>query len=133
AINRFLGFRDQISLAVLAESARWGDAKRSSPLKVSDWQSAINGVVSNFFPGRRNTIISQLRSRTLYPSIEAPVFSQHGGTVPAGYHATISGPGGATIYYTVDGSDPMAAGATTYSGPIPINEVQVTLKARANT
>ena len=54
-------------------------------------------------------------------------FNQPGGAVTNGTSVTLSGPPGATIYYTLDGTDPRlpggsnAPGASIYSGPITIN------------
>ena len=131
AIARWRDLRDQLSTAILAESARWGDAKSGSPRTVANWNSAIAGVETGFFATRRATLISQLRSRSLFPSFDAPAFSQHGGLAPSGSSLSITAPAGTTIYYTLNGTDPLSAGAATYSGPIPLNGVQVTVKARA--
>ncbi|MHC4745535.1 MAG: lamin tail domain-containing protein, partial [Planctomycetota bacterium] len=73
----------------------------------------MNNEINNFFPGRADTIIGQLkvtklRSGTvapLYPGVNPPTVSHSGGEVPAGYSLTMSTSGG-TIYYTTDGSDP---------------------------
>lgn len=70
----------------------------------------------------------------LWPATAAPVFSQHGGAVTAGYSLTISNPGGSgTVYYTLDGRDPRLEGGTAqgsvYSGPI-ILQYATTVKAR---
>jgi hypothetical protein len=56
--------------------------------------------------------------------LAAPSLSPASGHYPDGVTVTLSGPPGATIYYTLDGSDPrapggaVAAGARVYSGPI---------------
>jgi|GEM_PF-2428609 len=78
---------------------------------------------------------------TFWPETEPPVFAPHGGTMAAGGTVTMTGsignvPGGVTIYYTNDGSDPRLAGgavnpaAVTYSAPVALNQI-ITLKARA--
>ena len=61
--------------------------------------------------------------------VTAPTFSPAAGAVPAGTQVTISGPEGATIYYTTDDSDPSDA-STKYTAPVVINEA-CTLKAIA--
>ncbi len=61
--------------------------------------------------------------KTYYPSIDPPVFSQHGGDVTPPFSLLLSNPNGSgAIRYTLDGSDPADGGATTYSGSIPIDE-----------
>ena len=70
----------------------------------------------------------------LWPTTKAPVLSQHGGTVVAGYRLSISHANAdGTLYFTTDGSDPRETGGiihgTAYAGPIPINYA-TTIKAR---
>jgi hypothetical protein len=66
-----------------------------------------------------------------------PVFNQVSGSVTNGSTLSISAEEGATIYFTLDGTDPRepggapAAHALIYSGPIPINSnVHVVARAR---
>lgn len=123
----FLRRTAQIERAVAGESARWGDAKRATPLTPADWRSAVNNILSNFIPQRSGIVLNQLRAAGLYPSIVAPTFNQHGGAVPPGFALTMSAPAG-TIYYTLDGTDPRLRGgalsprAMRYTGPIVLNE-----------
>jgi len=59
--------------------------------------------------------------------VPRPLFSSTGGVVNAGFQVSLSGPSGATVYYTLDGSDPrapgggVAAGAQPSTGPVSIN------------
>ena len=103
--ERLLQRRAEIDRAVVAESARWGDAKRSSPLTRNNWVSAVNSVLNNFFPQRTQIVLNQLRGDGLYPSVIAPALNQYNGNVSAGFALTMSAPAGA-IYYTLDGTDP---------------------------
>lgn len=58
---------DEIDLAIIAESARWGDAHRSPPrTKNDDWLPAVERVKNGFFPVRADIVISQLRASNLY-------------------------------------------------------------------
>ncbi len=121
----------KLDLAIIAESARWGDAKRAQPLLKSDWLNAIARVRDDFFPNRNAVLIDQFRSTQLllkdidgnykiavpaplFPSIDAPEFqindqSQSGGQVPPHSLLRMSAAVG-TIYYTTDGSDPRLPG-----------------------
>lgn len=96
---------------IIAESARWGDAKRGTdtPLTRLDWQNAANYVINDYVPQRGSRMLSQLREDGLYPNIDAPTLSQNGGRFPSGDELMITGSGG-TIYYTLDGSDPRLVG-----------------------
>lgn len=134
-VARFLKRKAEIDRAVVAESARWGDAKISTPRTRDDtWVPAINSVLNNFFPRRTQIVLDQLKADSLYPSVNAPAFSQMGGSVPAGYSLAITG--GSEIYYTIDGSDPRLPGgavsskAARYATPVRIDDHTV-VKARA--
>ena len=104
---------------LVAESARWGDAQRSgNPYTVTnEWQTEVNFQNNTYIPGRTATVLGQLKSQSLYPNLEAPLFNQHGGEVATGFDLSMSAPTG-TIYYTLDGSDPrlpgVQGGATIY-------------------
>ncbi|MHC4544246.1 MAG: lamin tail domain-containing protein, partial [Planctomycetota bacterium] len=138
AIGRFQARAQQIDMAIIAESARWG----SSTLNKDTWQSAISNEVTGFFPNRTSTIINQLKVTTLidggavaplYPSVSAPSFNQHGGEVSSGFNLTMGASSG-NIYYTTHGSDPREAWTgnpvgTLYAGPVTLNK-STCVKAR---
>ncbi|MHC4676435.1 MAG: CotH kinase family protein, partial [Planctomycetota bacterium] len=104
---------DQIDMAIVAESARWGDSS-SNPArsKVNDWLPEINRLLYDIFDRRHLTprveeVLGQFRSVGWYPDLEPPSFNQHGGAVASGFNLTMSNPNGyGNIYYTLDGSDP---------------------------
>lgn len=137
ARERFLRRRDEIDRAVVGESARWGDAKRGTPFTRDDWLNAVNTVLNGFLPQRTDRVVSQLRTRGLYPSVVAPSFNQHGGAVAAGFQVTVQAPAGQT-YYTADGSDPrLRGGAVSPTAGIPTQPLTVdetvTVKARTRS
>ncbi|MHC4656766.1 MAG: lamin tail domain-containing protein [Planctomycetota bacterium] len=114
AIGRFYARAAQIDMAIIAESARWGDSKTHPPRTKDNWENAISNEVTGFFPNRSSTIINQLKVTTLidggavaplYPSVSAPSFNQHGGEVSSGFNLTMGASSG-TIYYTTSGNDP---------------------------
>ena len=101
----------QVGPAMIAQSARWGDAQRSSPFTLQDWTAAISNVTTEFLPTRTEIVLAQLVEAGLYPEISAPKFSKHGGEIEKGTPITItSGVRNGTIFYTVDGSDPRLPG-----------------------
>ncbi len=113
AIALCLSRANQIDLAIVAESARWGDqrpARANNPYTKADWWKEVNGyLIGTFFPVRTGIVLNQLRNRGLYPPVTAPVFQvngayQHGGYVAVG--GKLSMTGGNLIYYTLDGTDP---------------------------
>ncbi|MHC4112195.1 MAG: lamin tail domain-containing protein, partial [Planctomycetota bacterium] len=113
AIERFQARADQINMAIIAESARWGDSKVATPRTKNDWLNAISNEINNFFPGRSGVIIDQYKITRLitgalapiYPSVEAPSVSPAGGWNLTGFNVTMNAPAG-IIYYTTDGNDP---------------------------
>jgi hypothetical protein len=93
ALDSFNARMTEIDQAIVAESARWGDSKRTAPFLKSDWINAGNGIRTGFFPGRTDVLLNQLRATTLnggagsaplFPSTAAVTLSinnspQHGG------------------------------------------------------
>ncbi len=104
-IDRFMARAHQIDMAIIAESARWGDSKRSRPrTRDDDWLPDIQGMVDNYFPSRTGVVFNQLESQGWYPSLDAPAWNQHGGHVAEGFELEMQASG--DIYYTLDGTDP---------------------------
>ena len=109
-----------MSQALVAESARWGDHRRD--LNSGRWSSSDfdlytrddhylpvqDWLLKTYIPQRSNIVLGQLRGRNLYPSIDAPVFTPHGGQVPRGFQLPLTA--SESIYYTTDGSDPRLVG-----------------------
>jgi hypothetical protein len=104
--NRFLSRKKEIDLAIIAESARWGDSKHE-PAYTRDnaWLPAIEWIVEQFFPTRTDVVLGQLQARGWYPRTDPPVFSSESGSVPRGFQLTMTAPRG-QIYFTTDGTDP---------------------------
>jgi hypothetical protein len=106
-----IGFIDK---AIVAESARWGDSKRSRPFtRDRDWIRVRDGLIKNWFPRRSGIVLGQWRKDDLYPNAEAPAFAingepLHGRAISSddSLTLTLSENWGAAIYFTTDGSDP---------------------------
>lgn len=113
-INKLAGVVDD---AIIAESARWGDAKVASPKTRQTWINAQNTLL-NYLPLRTPVVLNQLRADGLYPSLDAPVVTPFGGYQNSGVQAVISGPSPSTLYYMADGSDPRAIGGAVKSGAL---------------
>ena len=135
--NRFLAKANQITKAIRAYSARWGDVQREPPYGETEWTNMINQIVRNWFPGRTALVLSQLKNDGLYSALPAPAFSQRDGEVAHGYALSLSNSTtDATVYYTVDGNDPRLVGdgvsssARLYEAPLVINR-NTRIKTRA--
>jgi hypothetical protein len=129
---------NEIYRAMVCESARWGDAKRTTPFNRNDWVAAMNTVFSAFIPNRTTVLVNQLRADGFYPQVAAPLFAQYGGFVSNGFalFLTNSTPN-SLLYYTTDGTDPRLLGgalggsalAYTPGTPVLIGST-ITIRAR---
>ncbi|MDG2125368.1 MAG: lamin tail domain-containing protein, partial [Verrucomicrobiales bacterium] len=125
----------EIYTAILGESARWGDYRRSSRAFTRDaeWQQERDRLLTTYFPTRTEFLVNLLIRHRLFPQTDAPVFSQHGGSIAAGSSITITSDAG-TAYLTLDGTDPREPWTsnrvgTAYDTPIVLGR-STTLKAR---
>jgi hypothetical protein len=128
---------DEIFEAVIAESARWGDNRVSTPYTQADFNATATNLMVAFFPVRTNTVGGeggQFDGRGWLVTLDAPEFNQYGGEFTPGFMLTMAkpsgSPGAATIWYTFDGTDPRdqttnepGSSAVEYTGtPIELNE-----------
>ena len=176
SIARWNKWQAIMTNAIACESARWGDYRRdvhpnaaAGPFPLYTWHSTFitetNRLKTVWFPRRiTNTtsatqgVLPQLRSRGLYPMLNAPEFRDNTNNlqigsqrVTAGFQVKLQFPtttafnqsgtaatSAGTFYYTTDGSDPRVYYDTTgtrtptavaYSTPIVISST-TTIKAR---
>jgi len=121
AAARFEKRADEIQMAIIAESARWGDAQHSVPYTKATWEDQIDDVYNRFFPDRTDIVIDQLIEADLYPLFDPPVIRKNGTTlydevypVNGNYQLSLTSSKG-QIYYTLDGSDPRLIGGAVSS------------------
>jgi len=149
--ERWMKRANEIDLAIITESARWGDYRRDvhqhqpqGPFdlytKNNHWLPEQSYLIDDYFPNRTNTFISQMRDANLFPSVDAPNFLINGSqitqnTITSGDVLTMTSSTG-TIYYTTDGTDPYQNGnvaptAMAYSDSIVLNH-STHVKARTH-
>lgn len=122
ALARWNARKAQVSNAVLAHSARWGDSKRATPRGLADWQAEVNYVETNFFPGRSATVYAQMVALGLASNLPTPQVSIASGSIVApGTAVVISATAGTQIYYTLNGTDPRAIGGGIAAGALSLN------------
>ena len=111
ALSRWNQRKQQVSSAILAESARWGDSKTSTPFNVNDWQTEVDYAENSFFSTRSNIVFNQLIAQGLASSMPVPEFSiPSGSVIEPGTVISISNTTSDVLYYTLDGSDPRLPG-----------------------
>lgn len=93
------------------------------------WLNLSGAVWDSYDIQYKNLNISDIATGYTLPVIAAPVISPAGGEVEKGTQVEITGPTGATIYYTTDGNDPTTSSAE-YNGPITVDS-DMTIKAIA--
>jgi len=139
-VARLLASAAIIRDALVGESARWGDARKTGVpagqigtgvtfTRDEWWQPEIDKLATNFFQKLTADNIARFRAGNLYPTVAAPNFNQFGGNVSNGFALTITHTNATgIIYFTTDGTDPrvygsgaVAAGAQAFSLPVPIN------------
>ncbi|MEN6575367.1 MAG: lamin tail domain-containing protein [Phycisphaerales bacterium] len=136
SIARIQRRASQIELAIIAESARWGDAQRNTPYTKAHWDAEVSRIIDNYLPTRTATVLGQFKTVGWYPAVDPPAFNQRGGHVAGSFSVHLSAGSGA-IYYTLDGSDPRLAGgavnavwAQSYTQPI---QLTASVRVRART
>jgi len=85
---RYKELADEVELAIIAESARWGNQSRSTPYTLADWQRKRDYILDTYMPQRPAIVLEQLRDTDLYPMTSAPAFKvkgvhRHGGHISA--------------------------------------------------
>lgn len=114
SVQRFQKDVDQLYTAIIAESARWGDAKRpTSPLGQSDWLNAV-AAMEGFLTDRNPILLQQFINVGLLPNLDAPQVLVNGvpensGQVSIGSLLRFAASSG-IVYYTTDGTDPRLPG-----------------------
>ncbi|MGB2820835.1 MAG: lamin tail domain-containing protein, partial [Phycisphaerae bacterium] len=73
AAQRWMERASELDLAVIAESARWGDDRPGGPyLRDNQWVTERNRLINSYFPVRAGNLLAQYQSANLYPDTVAP-------------------------------------------------------------
>jgi len=120
-VERYTQMAQEIELAMITESARWGDQHYASPVSMPEWINMRDWIIHTYLPQRSNVVLEQFRDAGLYPDLDAPVFSINGIPQFGGHVATtemLSMDAQGAIWYTLDGSDPRLPGETGVVEPV---------------
>ncbi len=144
AAARYAARAAMVEAAAYGESARWGAYRKevtgnaTQSYGTNEWGIERTRILNTYFPVRTGIVLKQFRSANLYPALDAPEFSQHGGTLEYGALLSVISTQG-VAYVTFDGSDPrmaytgeIAPNAVAYAGPFTMANAGV-IKARALT
>jgi hypothetical protein len=106
-------------MAIIAESARWGDTRTTTPYtKDNAWLKQIDAVLNDYFPFRTAIVIDQLKDLALFPDVFPPVIESSGSELsdtilnfsPEIEIIMRNTASSGEIYFTLDGSDPRKIG-----------------------
>ncbi len=110
---------NEIDRAIIAESARWGDAQTHSSLtKNEHWEPEIKKMYNDYFPRRTAIVIQQLKNEGLWPLGDAPLIlagDENMEHVRAEFvgniEVSMQNPNSTgTIFYTLNNTDPRKTG-----------------------
>ncbi|MBN1125777.1 MAG: chitobiase/beta-hexosaminidase C-terminal domain-containing protein, partial [Sedimentisphaerales bacterium] len=85
---RYKELSDEVELAIIAESARWGDQASGTPYTQADWQQKRDYILNTYMPQRPAIVLEQLQNAGLYPSLNAPTFRVNDDPLHGGQIAT---------------------------------------------
>ena len=133
----------KLHLAVIGESARWGNPHSSNwapPSRAGsgnrprtlddDWQPEVDRWFNEYIPERSRVVVDQLWKHGLIPDLESARLVKRGGVIEQGFELEMSAAQG-EVYYTLDGSDPRLIGgkispvAEKYSRPVRLDKTRV--------
>ena len=116
----FLSRAQEIEMAIIGESARWGDSYNEPPMNKDDnWKWAVDDIAEHYFPSRTNIVFNQLKDVNLYPDIDPPLFYNNemeiidrSLEIEPGYKLKLMNPNNTegAIFYTIDNNDPRSIG-----------------------
>lgn len=139
-ITRFENITNLIRPAMNTEAARWGDTREEPPMNTLDqFNPTVDQKIMTYFPARTDIFLNQLRSENIYPSTDAPILSQHGGSITPGTTINLGNPNGSgTIFFSTDGTDPRLQGgnaspSATIGSSVTITEpISLLARVRSN-
>lgn len=121
---------DEIDLAIIAESARWGDYRRDVHQRYNPgylftrnehWLPEQTRLLQSYLPNRLEVLVSQLEREGLYPTLASPEIQvagvpQHGGHILSTDAVTLHA-AAESIWYSLDGRDPQGDVIDIEEGP----------------
>lgn len=102
--QRWMTRANEIETAIIAESARWGDARKGETVRVDSdgplvivpkltvdtWRAERDKVHDNYFSGIHSRYLQYFADEELLPPLGAPLFNRQGGVVPPGFRVVMN-------------------------------------------
>lgn len=107
SLARLEARKSKIDQAIIAHSARWGDANAGNPRTRKTWLRAVERI-EDFMITRNETLLQQLHGRGWYQGLPTPSLTRRSGAVSQGAKIFVEH-GDGDVYVTTDGSDPQGA------------------------
>ena len=134
--SRWRARQNELDHAIVAESARWGDARHEPPFtREANWLAEMQWV-SSYWASNHTRVIERFRRVNLWPSLAPPLASQNSTDFTNSFslelaHTNRTG----TIWFTLDDADPRgingapSPNAQRYAVPLTISAL-TRLRAR---
>ncbi len=119
-ISRYQALANHVELAVIAETARWGDDHWPKPQDLTDWQRERDWILGTYLPQRTGIVLDQLREAGLIPKTSAPRITPPGGSVTRTTPIQLSADAN-ELFYTTNGFDPRLPGGEVRPGAIRVS------------
>jgi len=101
----FTELTNRIARTIIPECARWSQEGSGGTYTPDSLQQYVDWIKFDHGNFRTDIVVQQMRDAGIFPSIDAPTFSQHGGEIASTEPLSMTAPAG-TIWYTIDGEDP---------------------------
>ena len=115
--ERYRSLAQQVELAIITESARWGDDQTETPQLPEAWKKERDWILDTYALKRGSIVLDQLRKDGLYSRVHAPNFSIDSEDGRQLKLSSVS----EYVFYTLDGSDPRQAGGATHPKAKQVN------------
>jgi hypothetical protein len=136
-LERFIVREKQVEDAIIAESARWGDATTFFGFNFTqdDWLTEVNSLKNVFIQQRTDIVIDQLKNANLFSELLPPTISAGGEVYDDGVFQLIdnidvvisNASNEGVVYYTLNGADPRDKDGAIATSAVKIDGTSKTL------
>lgn len=106
----FTDLTHRVERTIIPEYARWSMAGSGGSFTPDTLQQSVDWIKFDWGDVRTDRVVQQMRDAGIFPSIDAPIFSQHGGEIASTEPLSMTATAAGVIWYTIDGADPRLPG-----------------------